>query len=426
MAEKLKAPFPWPGGKSKVAGLIWDRLGNVDHYIEPFFGSGAVLLLRPHPPKIETINDADSYVANFWRATQQDPDAVVQWADGPVFEAFMHANHRWLVLSDDAMTFRRRMKTEHDYFDAKVAGLWVNGLCMWIGSGWCVDPDQPHDREPGGSGEKIPVLASGGGGSNSGSVGKGVHAAGQASKEIPGGSGNKRPVLGGGEGQVGHGIHAKGDEGSVAWNQLPTDGNLPMLTGDCGGHRTGPLAQGRPQLADAYDVGRGVHSNGTLGTCAARRAWLLDWFHRLRDRLRKVRTCCGDWSRICSSESTTTRLGTCGVFLDPPYGYSSGRAQNLYSQDSADVAKDVLAWCLTHGPNKDIRIALAGYDNEGHAEPLKAAGWDMVAWEARGGYGNRTEKGRANRKRERLWFSPHCLNARTLFDYQPVDPESDA
>ena len=42
----MKAPFPWFGGKSRVAHLGWDRIGNVPNYVEPFFGSGAVVSAR--------------------------------------------------------------------------------------------------------------------------------------------------------------------------------------------------------------------------------------------------------------------------------------------------------------------------------------------------------------------------------------------
>ena len=37
----IKAPFPWFGGKSRVADLVWDRFGNVPNYVEPFFGGAA-------------------------------------------------------------------------------------------------------------------------------------------------------------------------------------------------------------------------------------------------------------------------------------------------------------------------------------------------------------------------------------------------
>lgn len=34
-----KAPFPWFGGKRKAASAVWDALGDVDHYVEPFAGT---------------------------------------------------------------------------------------------------------------------------------------------------------------------------------------------------------------------------------------------------------------------------------------------------------------------------------------------------------------------------------------------------
>ena len=69
MTNVDKAPFPWFGGKSKAAAAVWAALGDVAHYVEPFFGSGAVLLNRPHPanrPRVsETVNDLDGFVVNF-------------------------------------------------------------------------------------------------------------------------------------------------------------------------------------------------------------------------------------------------------------------------------------------------------------------------------------------------------------------------
>lgn len=41
--KKLKAPFPWFGGKSRAAHLVWERFGAVGNYVEPFAGSLAVL-----------------------------------------------------------------------------------------------------------------------------------------------------------------------------------------------------------------------------------------------------------------------------------------------------------------------------------------------------------------------------------------------
>lgn len=133
-AKNLKAPFPWFGGKSRVSHLVWAAFGNVPNYVEPFFGSGAVLLGRPYPQKTETVNDADCYLSNFWRALACDPDQVAHFADWPVNEIDLQARHRYLIAQTD---FRDKMRTDPDYFNAKIAGWWVWGLCAWIGHGWC-------------------------------------------------------------------------------------------------------------------------------------------------------------------------------------------------------------------------------------------------------------------------------------------------
>lgn len=131
----LEAPFPWFGGKRDVATQVWAALGNVAHYVEPFFGSGAVLLQRPHASNFETVNDMDGLLANFWRAIRADPEAVADHADWPCNEADLHARHLWLVGERERLT--ERLMGDAEYFDAKAAGWWVWGSCNWIGSGWC-------------------------------------------------------------------------------------------------------------------------------------------------------------------------------------------------------------------------------------------------------------------------------------------------
>src|SRR5512146_587901 len=102
-----KPPFVYFGGKSPVASIVWQALGpDVANYVEPFFGSGAVLFLRPRVGHIETVNDADGFVANFWRAIQRDPDAVAMAADNPVNECDLHARHLWLLGQRERITER--------------------------------------------------------------------------------------------------------------------------------------------------------------------------------------------------------------------------------------------------------------------------------------------------------------------------------
>lgn len=180
----LRAPFPYFGGKRRAAPLVWAALGDVPSYVEPFCGSCAVLLARPdsHRGGVETVNDANRFIANFWRSVQAAPDEVAHWADWPVNEADLHARHHWLVYAaPDAAEWRARMHRDPDFYDAKRAGWWVWGHSAWIGSGWCPDRDSegalsdqlPHLGDPGmgvhapGLSDQLPHL---------GDPGRGVHA----------------------------------------------------------------------------------------------------------------------------------------------------------------------------------------------------------------------------------------------------------
>ena len=161
--ECPKPPFPWFGGKSRVAGAVWAALGDVDNFVEPFAGSLAVTLGRPaaHQGRLTTVNDLDAYVCNFWRALHAAPDEVAQHADWPVNETDLLARHAWLVN-----TGRERiaaLEADPAHYDAQVAGWWVWGLCCWIGSGWCRGdgPHRPHlGSESQGVNRKLPHLGS--------------------------------------------------------------------------------------------------------------------------------------------------------------------------------------------------------------------------------------------------------------------------
>lgn len=113
-----------------MSSLVWSRFGDVRNYCEPFFGSGAVLLNRPQPfSGTETVNDANGWLCNFWRALQADPDSVAAYADSPVSELDLHARGDWLFYRDGADEFVDRLRNDPDYFDAKSAGWWVWGQC---------------------------------------------------------------------------------------------------------------------------------------------------------------------------------------------------------------------------------------------------------------------------------------------------------
>lgn len=131
----VKMCFPWFGGKSKITDIVWKRFGNVPNYVEPFAGSLAVLLANPNPSKIETVNDINCFLSNFYRAISAVPDEVAKYADYPVNEADLHARHKWLV-SDATSEFKTKMHSDPDYFDVKIAGWWVWGISSSIGTSW--------------------------------------------------------------------------------------------------------------------------------------------------------------------------------------------------------------------------------------------------------------------------------------------------
>jgi site-specific DNA-adenine methylase len=317
-APRLKAPFPYFGGKSRVAAEVWRRFGDVPNMIEPFFGSGAVLLARPTEPRTETVNDIDAYVSNFWRAVQAEPDAVAELVDWPINECDLSARHKWLVTAARKREHRERMRDDPDHYDVKIAAWWCWGWCCWIGSGWC--EGEWHGRaETQGVHRKLPRLQPGG-----------------------------------------NGVHRK----------------LPYLS-------TG---------------GRGVNQSTRIGM-------LTDWMRALSARLRRVRVCCGDWTRVLGP-TPTIQQGITAVFLDPPYSAEAGRDNDLYAHDDTAVAHAVREWALQYGDDPRFRIALCGYEGE-HVMPET---WECLAWKAKGGYGLQRGDGQyVNKHRERVWFSPHCL-----------------
>jgi hypothetical protein len=135
----LAAPFPYFGGKSRAAPRIWQALGDPSGYIEPFAGSAAVLLARPPfmGRRVETLNDADGWLVNAWRAIQLSPDAVAAAAWGPVAEIDYHARLAWLQerRTPDLAAW---LEGDPEAHDAKAAGWWLYVLACGIG-----DPFSP-------------------------------------------------------------------------------------------------------------------------------------------------------------------------------------------------------------------------------------------------------------------------------------------
>ncbi len=133
----MRAPFPYFGGKSKIASTIWGLIGDVKSYTEPFAGSLAVLLARPSPGSLEVVGDWSGYIANFWRAAKCQPAEVAHWSDYPTVHLDLGARHVWLTDPKRQAELAASLADPDWPGDAKIAGWWLWGQCAWIGSGWC-------------------------------------------------------------------------------------------------------------------------------------------------------------------------------------------------------------------------------------------------------------------------------------------------
>ncbi len=69
--------FGWYGGKFSHLDWLLPLLPPCHHYCEPFAGSSAVLLNRPASP-VETYNDLDGEVVNFFRVLRDQKDRLIE------------------------------------------------------------------------------------------------------------------------------------------------------------------------------------------------------------------------------------------------------------------------------------------------------------------------------------------------------------
>lgn len=77
LTGKKVIPFGWYGGKFSHLAWLLPLLPKCHHYCEPFAGSGAVLLNRA-PSPVETYNDLDGEVVNFFRVLRDEKDALIE------------------------------------------------------------------------------------------------------------------------------------------------------------------------------------------------------------------------------------------------------------------------------------------------------------------------------------------------------------
>ena len=73
----MRQVLKYPGSKWNIAGQLVGLIPPHHSYVEPFFGSGAVLFNKPQSD-IETINDLDSDVTNLFKCIQKDAERLAR------------------------------------------------------------------------------------------------------------------------------------------------------------------------------------------------------------------------------------------------------------------------------------------------------------------------------------------------------------
>ncbi len=75
----IKTPVSWVGNKTPILHILYALFPiNYERYIEPFGGSGAVLLGKAKPDKFEVYNDYNRNLVNLFRCMRDRPLAFIK------------------------------------------------------------------------------------------------------------------------------------------------------------------------------------------------------------------------------------------------------------------------------------------------------------------------------------------------------------
>ena len=469
--DARKTPFPFSGGKSGAAEVVWSYLGDTAHYVEPFMGSLAVLLRRPHlcnrPYHSETVNDLNGLLCNAWRAIRTDPEAVAEWASNPVCQADSIARQVAIVQWANDGDNLARLMGDIDFFDAKIAGWWIWGVSTWIGmdfadgsGAWWPDADgilrkkerktkkskkpgvsnqipqsnsdgmgstNPTIREPGVS-NRIPTATSHGQGSESMTLREpGVsnqipqstsHGMGSTNQTIrePGVS-NRIPTAS---------SNGMGSE-SMTIREPGVSNRIPHSVGHMGSTNQTCREPGvSNQIPHAGNDGKGSATASMMepGVSDApdfepgeitdfhpmTMPRLRAWLQYLSARLRHVRLFNSDWKKLMKPsvlQTINVRMGKGICGVFLDPPYNSGRKNTVYKHDDRTVSQDVQEWCIKNGDNPKYRIILCGF--EGEHNVLEDHGWRKIEWYKKGFLSGGSLQGK-DMNTDRLWVSPHCLD----------------
>lgn len=144
----MKAIMKYPGSKWSIANWIIGLFPEHHSYLEPFFGSGAVLFNKPRS-NIETVNDLDGNVVNLFEWIQKDPERLAQRIYYTPYARQVYDQAFQVVLEDSferAVNFYIRLNMGHGFRTNGEKVGWKNDIQgrekAYASQDWCNLPEK--------------------------------------------------------------------------------------------------------------------------------------------------------------------------------------------------------------------------------------------------------------------------------------------
>lgn len=144
----MKAIAKYPGSKWSLASWIISFFPEHHSYLEPFFGSGAVLFNKPRS-HIETVNDLDGSVVNLFDWIRKDPERLaheiywIPYARQVYDDAFARIPEDSLA---QAVNFYIRLNMGHGFRTTGEKVGWKNDVQgrerSYASQDWCSLPEK--------------------------------------------------------------------------------------------------------------------------------------------------------------------------------------------------------------------------------------------------------------------------------------------
>ena len=142
--------FGWYGGKFNHLEWLLPLLPRCHHYCEPFAGSAAVLLNR-EPSPVETYNDIDGEVVNFFRVLREEKNELIEaigltpFSREELFRAVTSNDHPLTGLERARRFYIRARQARTGLAQTASLGRWANckdtsragmagAVSRWLGS----------------------------------------------------------------------------------------------------------------------------------------------------------------------------------------------------------------------------------------------------------------------------------------------------